>query len=86
MYRGKDGMKCAAGHLISDEQYHLDLEGRGAISYEVAMVLQTCGVGEQDIEFVALLQNYHDCGHESSAMERGFRVVATSYDLTIPGE
>jgi hypothetical protein len=28
MYRGPDGTKCAAGILITDEEYHWDLEGK----------------------------------------------------------
>ena len=30
LYRGPNGLKCAAGHLISDEEYNPSMEGRGA--------------------------------------------------------
>lgn len=31
VYRGKNGLKCAVGHLIPDREYHVEFEGKGVV-------------------------------------------------------
>jgi hypothetical protein len=56
-YRGPEGRKCGVGHLISDEQYSEDMEGRG-VSQLVAKLFP--GINAGDINFLSRLQYIHD--------------------------
>jgi hypothetical protein len=62
MYRGPEGSKCAAGHLIPDEHYTPGLEGRSilAVHFEEPL-LSAIGIGTYaDRMFVRDLQTCHD--------------------------
>lgn len=96
-YRGDDGCKCAAGHLIPDEKYDPVMEGatctptEGDPSYfsptarmanRVATVLREEG---HTPVFVRELQRAHDAASGSddfvASFKRRVRRVAHSYDL-----
>lgn len=73
LYRGPDGRKCAAGHLIPDEDYRTEFEGKSChpipipfqqirnakISKEIAAVLEKHGYSPRA---VYKLQCIHDKG------------------------
>ncbi|MCI0527846.1 MAG: hypothetical protein L0Y56_10460, partial [Nitrospira sp.] len=54
-YRGEAGCKCAAGCLISDEEYGPDWEGKSWFQLIEAGV-----VPEQNKDLIGELQNVHD--------------------------
>lgn len=80
-YRGIDGKKCAVGHLIPDEHYHIYLEGA-----------EVSGLGgeskglwpEHLISALQDLQSVHDSGLSPSRMKQNFARFAREYNLTIP--
>ena len=51
MYRGPDGLKCAAGHLIPDDEYDERMEGKSAL-----FVLS----GHKHLQLIMRMQNAHD--------------------------
>lgn len=59
-YRGKDGLQCAAGVLINDEQYDETLENNASDSVVVSMALERSGVEAADLWLVRKLQRIHD--------------------------
>lgn len=61
-YRGPDGLKCAAGHLIPDGEYSFKMEGSSVSSTITANVLTKNG---HNIEIVKELQRCHDDNAES---------------------
>ena len=89
-YRGVDGLKCAAGIFIPDEQYSPLLEGRGVR----ATIFKYPGVFAE-IDFAPsgsksasqLLVTLQDC-HDSwpvSAWRRELGVIARDFDLVVEG-
>ena len=70
MYHGPDGLKCAIGCLITDENYSPNLEGTGiydsTVSKAVTKSLLARGIikraylGVKTIEFLRSLQTIHD--------------------------
>lgn len=63
-YRGPNNTKCAVGHLIPDDKYHRQIEGRLAHDYEVVRLFDPKFVnprGDLGVEFLRDLQTYlHD--------------------------
>ncbi len=64
MYRSPNGKKCAVGHLILDEHYSEDLEGKGCGSPDVITALRLSGIDytslNEDANFLRKLQSAHD--------------------------
>jgi len=60
-YRGLNGLQCAAGCLISDEDYRLTMEGCSIVttSRDIFACLGVIIEGER-IHLVSSLQNIHD--------------------------
>lgn len=58
LYRGPDGIKCAAGHLIPDDEYDPEYEHQGAS--EVSLDGES--FFGHDLHLVEALQNAHDAG------------------------
>lgn len=96
MYRGADGRKCAAGHLIDDEHYHRNLElvavDFGYFNNEVVEALQN-SIGTLDNELVVLIRELQ-IAHDTSSSERAANFVssfqaraegvATRFGLNVP--
>lgn len=57
MYRGFDGTKCAAGCLISDDEYKLEFENHNWSYLSDINYL----VPKEHCHLIAQLQNIHDC-------------------------
>lgn len=58
LYRGPNGLKCAAGFLIPDEDYIPEMEGKLCINSPVKEVLQREGYDPSE---VSVYQQIHDC-------------------------
>lgn len=64
-YRGTgkyDGLKCNAGHLISETDYHKDMEGMTADDIFEGT--------EEQVKFIRTLQKIHDTSYSSDAHMR----------------
>lgn len=62
-YRGDNGLKCAIGHLIKDENYNPELEGKGVSNIDVQKALFKNGINIYNLDVETLLfglQNIHD--------------------------
>lgn len=65
LYRGPDGKKCAAGWLIPDSKYNIEIEGQNA--FGLTDFFEGCGVSYDDMVFLAQLQSIHDsCSEDGS--------------------
>ncbi len=80
-YRGQNGLKCALGHCMSDEDYKPALEGFGAYS---PRVMAACGYGPSECYNADALQACHDCSYRPAEMEKALRDFATERGFTIP--
>jgi hypothetical protein len=70
LYRGPDGCKCAAGHLIPDEDFKPAMEGCSATnSIHIKEVLKRDG---HNADLVFELQNAHDSAARMSRTYAGF--------------
>jgi hypothetical protein len=96
-YRSPDGLKCAVGHMISDEQYNSDFETKIA-----SFVLEKLGISltEKEDNFVTALQCAHDGNYYGGffeqlsertrnlmtpeKMKERLEIVANRYNLEIP--
>ena len=93
VYRGPNGMKCAAGHLIPDNLYKPEFEEEGGQSVttvdsgnrpvnEVSKIINALG---HDLYLVSRLQSAHDgCGNDSRNMLQRLENVADQFNLEVP--
>ncbi len=73
VYRGKDGLKCAIGCLITDEHYSPGLEGMGVERPKVLEALAksiSVSVHELDAIFLERLQVIHDTAYIETWAEK----------------
>lgn len=85
-YRGEDGRKCNAGHLIPDELYTPDLEGAAWCGSRMDHFRdKVCSFWEGEF-LIQELQNAHDRTDNAAAHEARLRKVAQFHGLKIPGE
>jgi hypothetical protein len=95
-YRGSNELKCAAGHLIPDENYNLLLEGKRIYSLlEKNPDLFGFPLSAEEIEFVVEMQTAHDSfevkaplhpikTHETYPnLKAAFEALAKEHDLRI---
>jgi hypothetical protein len=77
-YRGPNGTKCAVGHLIPDEVYHPDMEGRlvGAFDF---------GISPEHYNLLRGLQGVHDF-HPVEEWEQQLKRVALAFELEYKGK
>jgi hypothetical protein len=82
-YRGANGAKCAAGHLIPDENYDEEFEGCGigSLLNRYPMLFNEA-MNQECVSFIKEMQAIHDSGDDS--MQDGFVWLAQQHDLTIP--
>lgn len=83
LYRGPDGLKCAVGHLIPDNLYDTDLEGKTVSQLIEAECLVGVFGEEVDTSFLFKLQQAHDTSDGN--MKEKLASVATSFGLNYPG-
>lgn len=64
-YRTADGLKCAVGCLIPDNEYDVKIEGRALGSN--AVIMEQCpSLKEHDFNLLVRLQTLHDSGDPST--------------------
>jgi hypothetical protein len=86
MYRGPNGIKCAAGHLIPDDEYKPKFEGYRVDADTIISIIQDNG---HDIALVKELQFAHDSSADLTSnnkefmkeLEKQFQEVAIKFDL-----
>ena len=76
VYRGSNGLKCAIGCLIPDDEYSPLIERKGVRS----LVIPT--LRNLDREFLAEMQETHDF-YSPEDWEKRFRYIAKEYHLTL---
>jgi len=59
-YRGENDYMCAAGCIIKDEFYCVDLEGSSVYCDAVKFALFSSGIHPEQIDLVRHLQTIHD--------------------------
>ncbi len=83
VYRGTEGRKCAVGHMIADEHYYADLEGRPSHNSEVrAAASASLGVGVlslQQINELQFLQEWHDDVGDGEGIRSSVRHTTESF-------
>lgn len=58
LYRSKNGLKCAAGHIIPDELYHTEYEGT---TFECLNdTINLLDFDREQVQLIASLQSIHD--------------------------
>lgn len=102
MYRSHEGLKCAVGHLISDENYDPSFENKSILSSQVAPALEKEGIVTSLLSFhnsnpfLCDLQKAHDkivegtCGVMLDSapllLKKNLISVASVYGLELPDE
>lgn len=86
LYRGPDGKKCALGHLIPDDQYRHDMEGRGVgwilRNFPEALPLELHN--DRTMRDLRRLQQCHDLSGSPEAMKARLHQYAEVHGLTVP--
>ena len=81
LYRGPNGLKCAVGCLISDEEYRPNMEMiKASVLIRDGLI---SGLGEVNLDLLDDVQRLHDRSHPDQ-WEDGFRRIATDYKLELP--
>lgn len=81
-YRGQGDNRCAAGHLIPDEIYRPEFEGKEIRRlFEHVPEISALFGPDVRIQFVSTLQRMHDSG---SDLEAEFKAFATENGLIYP--
>src|SRR5260221_13116364 len=74
-YRGPDGLKCAAGCLIPDEDYKPSMEGR----YIYGLSYFKKKFNDKELKLVQALQDIHD-GYDPSQWSVEFENTAVKFN------
>lgn len=75
LYRGPDGLKCASGVFITDEDYNASLEGKSWAECKISQ-----GLSEKKKRLISRLQSVHDNVRHSNWKFR-LKEVAIEYKL-----
>jgi hypothetical protein len=77
VYRGPDGRKCAAGHLIKDEHYSRNFERSGVLDRRITAAIAASNpeYSAANLYYIKQLQALHD-GHKGTAYELKQRFMA----------
>lgn len=80
-YRSTEGLKCAIGCLIPDEEYRDDLEGKDVLT----IAQRISSLAGLDVGLLIRMQQLHDC-HAVKEWEGLFVWSANFFKLTIPAK
>ena len=87
-YRGDNGMKCAIGHCLTDEELidnRHSFEGRlSALPEKAQEKLGIANGSSRRVQFLHCIQNAHDSSFNEMSMESDLRKVAADFNLTVP--
>lgn len=81
VYRSVDGLKCAIGHCIADEDYNKNFEVTLGLS---DAILFASKIDHKDLDFASKLQHCHDWSFSPENMKERMEFFAEQYKLTIP--
>lgn len=84
MYRNQEGLMCAAGCLISEEEYDetkMDRDSEGDIGMGWRELVHKGIVPDAHAEMICKLQNVHDSNTRPEDWEPGFKLVAGQFEL-----
>ena len=78
-YRGQNGLKCAAGHLMPDSTFRKSMEGKS---------VDAIGFYRKSpyLKMIMSLQTTHDNSFTPKDMENNLKKFAKEHSLTIPKE
>lgn len=81
LYRGPNGLKCAVGALIPDEEYRPEWDEKGM---SASKIVKCChALQGVDSNLLSIMQTIHD--HCSiTNWEAHFKSTASNYGLTLP--
>jgi hypothetical protein len=79
-YRGTNGLKCALGCLIADEDYHPKFEG-GNIRAETPL-RNACGVTDATLSLAGELRRLHDAIEPELWPDR-LTAIASRFNVTV---
>ena len=82
-YRGNDGLKCAIGCLIEDDNYSSELESLSVNTYAVKYALIKSGINTESHTLMSMLgfcQNMHDSNPPDTWMN-SLKSVAEQFNL-----
>ncbi len=79
LYRGPNGTKCAAGHLIPDEDYQSSWEGYSIQDTTISLAGKYIKSQGYNLTLVMALQNAHDGRLER--WEQSFEQIASDFVL-----
>lgn len=79
-YRGANDCRCGVGHIIPDDDYNDNFEGRGI--YGVSYVVKN--YSGDVLGFFEDIQRAHDTATSPEDMEVKLRLVASEFGLTVP--
>lgn len=82
LYRGPNGLKCAAGCLIPDELYTKSLEGNNVYDLRFQKIWDVLGYSERTISMVSDMQYIHDM-YDVGDWESEFANVAKEYGYAV---
>lgn len=88
-YRFADGRKCAAGHILTEEQldriYAVGLNERGFAAVNDFLELFDES-NSQEFALIEAMQRAHDTANNLEAFKAGMKRVASNFDLSYPKE
>lgn len=79
-YRGDEGRKCAAGHLLPDEKYSPDMESQTCSSALVSSALPA----DVLLNHLSTCQGMHDRNNNPVEMRQAFIDFASRVGFTFP--
>lgn len=90
VYRGPNGLKCAIGHLISDDDYDPEMEGR--VVWDLFNDFESCKKYKEFESLLKAIQGAHDVLKHIHERKNEFRSefhermvnIANAYGLTVP--
>lgn len=86
-YRNPNGLKCAVGHILDDEDYDPameEIEVHYLPKHVLEKILGDPDPSERQYEFLNACQLAHDYATLQDPMETRLRRVATQYNLEFP--
>lgn len=85
LYRGANGLKCAIGCLIADDQYDPAFEGQSPEHNQVITAVRASGC-QADVDLLSKLQEAHDKawskGDFLADVEDALTQIAIDFELT----
>lgn len=84
-YRSSEGLMCAVGILLTDEEYKIDWEGVGSDELFDSIPSFNDRVGHTNIDIVRELQKLHDT-YEPQFWKVKLALLAANYGLTFNPE